>query len=61
MLNLAVFITGLLVSLAVGFGMVDGILSVRLVPEVVTRIAGWLIVVMTLLWAGLAIWEKFTN
>ena len=44
-----VWIVGVLVSLAVGFGMVDGILTVRYIPLIITVIAGWVVVVGTLL------------
>jgi len=47
-INLALWITGILVSLAVGFGMIDGVLSVRWIPTQVTVIAGWVVVVLTL-------------
>lgn len=43
------WIVGVLVSLAVGFGMVDGTLRVPLVPSVVMIVAGWIVVVLTLL------------
>ena len=38
------WIVGILVSLAVGSGMIDGILSIPLIPDVVVAIAGWIVV-----------------
>ena len=53
------WLTGILVSLAVGFGMVDGILSVRGISLAITQTAGWVVVVLALLGAVLAIIDKF--
>lgn len=53
--NLALWVTGILVSLAVGFGMIDGILGVRWVPEVITVAAGWVVVILTIVGVILAI------
>ena len=58
LVNLAVWLTGVLVSLAVGFGMIDGVLGVRWVPGSVTVIAGWVVVVLTLVSVVLAIIDK---
>ena len=54
-LNIVVWITGVLVSLAVGFGMADGTLAIRWIPNVITQIAGWIVVVATVVSAVLAI------
>jgi len=56
--NLAVWLTGVLVSLAVGFGMIDGILGVRWIPASVTVFAGWVVVVLTLVSVILAIIDR---
>tara|TARA_Y100000310_G_C20360298_1_gene658648 strand:- start:294 stop:542 length:249 start_codon:yes stop_codon:yes gene_type:complete len=53
------WLTGILVSLAVGFGMIDGTLSIRYIAPAVTQIAGWIVVVLALLGAILAIIDKF--
>lgn len=58
LVNLAVWLTGVLVSLAVGFGMIDGVLGVRWVPTSVTVIAGWVVVVLTLVSVILAIIDR---
>ncbi len=54
-INLTVWLTGILVSLAVGFGMIDGVLSVRWIPVTATMVAGWVVVILTLVSLVLAI------
>ena len=49
LVNLAVWLTGVLVSLAVGFGMTDGTLSVPFLPGVLTTAAGWIVIVLAIL------------
>lgn len=58
LVNLAVWLTGILVSLAVGFGMVGETLTIPRVPMVVTVVAGWIVVVLTLISVVLAIAER---
>ena len=58
LVNLAVWLTGVLVSLAVGFGMVDGVLGVRWMPVTVTVVAGWVVVILTLVSLILAIIDR---
>ena len=58
LVNLAVWLTGVLVSLAVGFGMVDGVLGVRWIPVSVIVIAGWVVVILTLVSLILAIIDR---
>ena len=55
LLNFFVWVTGILVSLAVGFGMADGVLYVRWIPLIVTGIAGWIVIITTLIGLLLAI------
>lgn len=43
------WLVGILVSLAVGFGMVQGVLSVPYIPDVVMAIAGWVVVVLIII------------
>jgi len=57
-LNFVVWLTGILVSLAVGFGMIGGTLTVLYVPLIVTQIAGWIVVATTLISAALAILKQ---
>ena len=61
MLNLVVWVAGVLVSLAVGFGMIDGTLSIPwggLTMMAVTGIAGWVVVILALLGVVLAIVDR---
>lgn len=48
-LELIMWIVGILVSLAVGFGMTSGILTVMYIPLIITQIAGWIVVIGTLI------------
>ncbi len=57
-LNIVVWLTGVLVSLAVGFGMADGTLIIRWIPEVITVLAGWIVVITTLLSVVLSILKQ---
>ena len=57
-LNFVAWLTGILVSLAVGFAMIDGVIAVRWIPEVVTMVAGWIVVASTALSAVLAILKQ---
>jgi len=47
LLSLAMWITGVLVSLAVGFGMISGTLTIPYI-EIIVPIAGWVVVILTL-------------
>ena len=58
LVNWVVWFTGILVSLAVGFGMTDGILVIRWIPGAITIIAGWVVVILTMLGVILAIVER---
>tara|TARA_Y100000310_G_scaffold287813_1_gene312945 strand:- start:30 stop:251 length:222 start_codon:yes stop_codon:yes gene_type:complete len=58
LLSLIVWVAGVLVSLAVGFGLTDGILTVRYIPLAVTIIAGWVVVILALLGVVLAILDR---
>lgn len=54
-LNFVAWLTGIIVSLAVGFGLIDGVLSVRWIPDTVTMVFGWIVVVTTVISLVLAI------
>lgn len=58
LLNLVTWLTGVLVSLAVGFGMVDKVLLVRWIPEVLTVAAGWIVVILTIVAVILVIADR---
>jgi hypothetical protein len=43
------WLVALLVALAVGFGMTSGTLFIKWIPTIVTVIAGWIVVITTLI------------
>ena len=57
LVSLTTWITGILVSLAVGFGMIDGTLRVPYV-QVIVPIAGWIVVILTIVSLVLAIADR---
>ncbi|MBM3232752.1 hypothetical protein FJZ18_01130 [Candidatus Pacearchaeota archaeon] len=60
LLGVILWITGILVSLAVGFGMIEGVLYIPEL-ETTTQVAGWIVVVLTIVGAVLAIIDKITE
>jgi hypothetical protein len=58
-LALAMWLVGILVSLAVGFGMKDGILSIPIIGETIVMVAGWIVIVLTLASVVLGIVDRF--
>jgi len=57
LVNLAAWITGVIVSLAVGFGMIGKILTVPYIQPIVP-IAGWIVVILTIVSVVLGIADK---
>ena len=57
-LSIIAWLTGIIVSLAVGFGMIGTQLTIPYIPEVVTIIAGWVVVVGAVLSLIMAIFNK---
>ncbi len=57
---IAMWITGILVALAVGFGMTSGALSIPWLPDVLTMTAGWIVVILMILGVILAIVDRIT-
>ena len=62
-LNFVAWLTGVIVSLAVGFSMTDGTLTlpVWLGGSIVSMIAGWIVVITTLISVILAIIDFFSD
>ena len=52
------WIVGVLVALAVGSGMIDGSLVIPAIPAVITVIAGWVVVVGSVVSVILAVFQK---
>ena len=55
------WVTGVIVSLAVGFGLANDILRVPYIPVIITEIAGWIVIVLSLLGLLLAIIDRFNR
>jgi len=62
LLNSVVWLTGVIVSLAVGFAMIGETLTIpwldAIGASIVTIIAGWIVIITTLLSAALAILKQ---
>lgn len=56
--SILIWITGVLVSLAVGFGMINKVLTINWIPEIITQIAGWIVVIMAIVGVILAIIDR---
>ena len=53
------WITGIFVSLAVAFGMIDKVLTIRGIPVGVTVVFGWIVVATTLIGVLIGIAKLF--
>jgi hypothetical protein len=60
-LEFIAWLTGIFVSLAVAFGMIDGILSIRFIPQAVLVVFGWIVVVTTLIGVLIGIIKLFSK
>jgi len=58
LMDVVMWIVGILVSLAVGFGMTDKVLVVRWIPPIITVIAGWIVVIGTIIGIIMALTNK---
>ena len=58
LVGILMWVVGILVSLAVGSGMIDGSLSIPMIPEIITAIAGWIVVVGAIVSVILAIFNN---
>ena len=62
LINLGAWLTGILVSLAVGFGMAQRTLTIpwlnSIGAEIITIIAGWIVIILTIVSIVLAIVNK---
>jgi len=52
------WIVGVLVSLAVGSGMIDGTLSVPGIPSIVVTVAGWVVVIGAVVSVVLTVFKR---
>ena len=58
LIGVITWIVGILVSLAVGSGMIEGKLPIPGIPAIITVIAGWVVVVGAIISVILAIFSK---
>jgi len=58
LVGILAWVVGIIVSLAVGSGMIDSTLRIPAIPEIITIIAGWVVVVGAILSIILAIFSK---
>jgi len=58
LMGIIAWIVGIFVSLAVGSGMIDKTLRVPGIPDVLTIIAGWIVVIGAIISVILAIFNK---
>lgn len=58
LMGILMWIVGVIVALAVGSGMIDGTLMVPGIPEIITVVSGWIVVVGAILSVILAIFNK---
>jgi hypothetical protein len=52
------WVVGVIVALAVGSGMIDSTLTVPGIPEIITVVAGWVVVVGAIISVILAVFKK---
>ena len=60
-LNFIGWLTGVVVSLAVAFGMIDGVLTIRFIPHAVLVVFGWIVVATTLIGMLIGILRTFAK
>ena len=58
LIGIITWIVGVLVALAVGSGMIDRTLSIPGIPEIITVVACWVVVIGAILSVILAIFNK---
>jgi hypothetical protein len=58
-LGFVIWLTGIIVSLAVAYGMIKGVLTIPFIPQV-SIIAGWIVIITTILGIVLALVDYFS-
>ena len=56
-----IWLAGILVSLAVGFGMTDRTLKIPFIADIITIVAGWIVIILTLLGVLLKIIDRLNG
>ncbi len=49
LLDLLIWLVGLVVTLAVAFGLIGKSLTIPFIPEIITVVAGWIVVVTSII------------
>ena len=58
LVEILIWTVGIIVALAVGSGMIDKTLNIPLIPEIITIVSGWIVVVGAVLSVILVILNK---
>lgn len=58
LMGIVMWIVGVIVSLAVGSGMIDGTLNVPGIPSIVTVVAGWIVVIGAVVSVVLVVFKR---
>jgi len=58
LVGILIWIVGIIVSLAVGSGMINKVLSIPTIPSIITIIAGWIVVIGAIVSVILAVFNK---
>ena len=58
LISIFAWVVGILVSLAVGAGMIQNILTVPGIPNLIIQIAGWVVVVGAIISVVLAVFKR---
>ncbi|MBT6690013.1 hypothetical protein HN903_04430 [archaeon] len=58
LVGILTWIVGILVSLAVGSGMIDGTLSIPMIHSTITAVAGWVVVAGAIISVIVSIFSK---
>jgi len=53
--NVLAWIVGIIVTLAVAFGLTSGALLIPFIPSIITVVAGWIVIIATLLGVVMAL------
>ena len=58
LLSFVTWLSGVILPLIVGAGMIQKVLVIQLIPAILTQIAGWLMVIVAIISVLLAIFER---
>ena len=58
LIGILMWIVGIIVSLAVGFGMINEVLVIPRIPPIITIVSGWIVVIGAIISAILSIFKK---